>query len=153
MNYIEIKPILDRKMMVMCCFPYPGHRAGCPNFDKKEGCPPKTPMLDEILDISKPVFAIYNIFDLKSHVDRMREKHPNWTDRQLRCLLYWQPKARKDLRGKIRSFLALYPHLKIIACPEANGVNVTETMSNAGITLEWMPVNVAYQIVFAGSLK
>jgi hypothetical protein len=32
------------------------------------------------------------------------------------------------------------------------GVNVTATMDNAGIMLEWPPKNVAYQIALAGKL-
>jgi predicted metal-binding protein len=38
-------------------------------------------------------------------------------------------------------------------CPEAMGVNVTKTMSNAGIILEWPPENIAYKIAIAGILK
>lgn len=30
------------------------------------------------------------------------------------------------------------------------GVNVTETMKNAGVILEWPPANIAYQIALAG---
>ena len=39
----------------------------------------------------------------------------------------------------------------VLYCPEAMGVNVTETMKNVGIILEWPPETVTYQIVIAGS--
>ena len=35
-------------------------------------------------------------------------------------------------------------------CPEGAGVNITETMKNAGIILEWPPVNYTYQVALAG---
>lgn len=38
----------------------------------------------------------------------------------------------------------------ISTCPEGSGVNITETMKNVGINLEWPPKNYTYQIVLAG---
>jgi len=142
----------------MCVREYPNHKKGCPNYGKKEGCPPGAPMFDEVYDLSKPVYAIYNVFDFKGHVERMRDKHPDWSKRQLECCLYWQGTARKKLKTKIKIFhgsmLGLEGKVYIIATiPEAMGVNVTETMRKVGITLEWPPVNVAYQIAFAGTRK
>ena len=48
-------------------------------------------------------------------------------------------------------FLYEHPGETVIKCPEAQGVNLTETMKNAGIELEWPPENVAYQIVLVGT--
>lgn len=39
----------------------------------------------------------------------------------------------------------------VVHTPEANGVNLTETMRSAGITLQWPTDQVAYQIVLAGN--
>jgi len=151
--YIQVHPVVDQSVIALCKHEYPLHKKGCPNFGKKKGCPPGTRMLYQILDLSKEVYAIYNIFDYQGHADRMMEKHPGWSDRQARCVLYWQPKARKALKEKIALFQELTDEYAIIQSPEAHGVNVTETMKKAGIELEWPPKTVAYQIVLAGILK
>jgi hypothetical protein len=107
-------------------------------------------LIANVIDLSNETFVIYNTFDLKTHVARMREKHPNWSDKQLYCCLYWQGTARKQLRHEIELFTLEHLDLKIVGIPEACGVNVTETMARAGFVLEWPPVDVAYQIVVAG---
>jgi len=143
----------------MCAKRYPNHKWGCPNYGKKKGCPPGAPMFDEAYDLVRPVYAIYIVFDFKGHVSRMKEKHPKWSQRQLECCLYWQGTARKQLKEQIGAFKKLLDeHYQverygIVVTPEAMGVNVTETMKNVGIELEWPPVNVAYQIAFAAIEK
>jgi hypothetical protein len=77
----------------------------------------------------------------------MEAKHPDWTRRQIECCLYWQPKARKQLKTEISKFRMEFPNYNIIVNPEAQGINVTETMAQIGIDLEWPPVNRTYQIV------
>ena len=151
---IEVRPVIMGRHD-LCLRPYPNHRNGCPNYGTKKDCPPGVPIFDSFYDLSKPVYAIYNKFDFKGHVDRMREKHPDWSQRQLECCLYWQGTARKQLRELIEEFEKLSPKgmYSITIVPEAMGVNVTKTMRNAGVVLEWPPVNVAYQIALAGVLK
>ena len=149
--FIEVKPIFDKKIRLMCQFPYPGHKKGCPNFNKRSDCPPKSSLIHKIINLDKKVYAIYNIFDLAAHVNRMKKKHSNWSQRQLYCCLYWQPKARKALKEKISLFLRQFPDLYIVKNPEAQGVNVTQTMFDAGVILEWPPRKMAYQIVLAGN--
>jgi len=143
----EVKPVVDYGVRALCARPYHGHPKGCPNYGKRACCPPCAPKIENTLDLSKPVFAIFNVFDFGSHVARMRAKHPNWTDRQCACCLYWQGTARKHLREKV----AQVRGLRIISTPEAQGVNLTATMRTAGIELEWPPVKMAYQIVLAGT--
>jgi hypothetical protein len=41
----------------------------------------------------------------------------------------------------------------VVNNPEAQGVNLTETMKNVGIILEWPPEKLAYQIVLSGIKK
>jgi len=136
MPWIEVHPIIDIKIKGLCLKSYPLHPKGCCNFNHKLGCPPNSPLFSEVIDISKPVHAIYNIFPFKEHIDKMRLKFPTWSERQLRCVLYWQSRARVALREQIKSFLRDFGRLKIITCPEAQGVNLTETMKNANIVLE-----------------
>jgi hypothetical protein len=151
MPWAKVNPVVEGSVRDLCMRPYPGHKKGCPNFGKKTGCPPTCPYIDEILDLKQDVWAIWSTFDLGSHVSRMRELHPGWSDRQLVCCLYWQPKARIVLRGVIRDFLVEHPGLVVVQTPEAAGVQLTTTMEQVGEVLEWPPVTKTYQIVLAGS--
>ena len=84
----------------------------------------------------------------------MKINNPTWTHRQLVCCLYWQSRARKELLLHIKEFYKQYgTQYKVTTCPEAMGVNITDTMKNVGIILEWPPENVTYQIALAGILK
>ncbi len=150
-GWVQVVPVVDASVRGLCCRFYPLHPKGCPNFGKRDTCPPKAPMIGELLDLSQPVFAVYNIFDFGGHVARMRDRHPDWSERQVRCVLYWQGTARKQLRVRLRKFCREHRGLKSIGCPEACGVNVTATMAAVGIHLEWPPETVAYQIALAGS--
>lgn len=148
--YAKVKPVIDRNMRKLCVRPYPLHKKGCPNFNRKEGCPPNCKDIDEILDFKKNIYVIYNKYHFGKHKARMRRLHPNWSKRQVECCLYWQGTARKQLKDKIKVFLHLFPRSTIVACPEASGTNLTATMEQIGIKLEWPPVKYTYQIVLAG---
>lgn len=155
---IEVNPVIIPSVRNLCVRPYPNHKKGCPNYGKKKGCPPDVPMFDSVCDISKPVYAIYEVFDFKGHVEWMKERHPKWSKRQLECCLYWQGGVRKRLKIGIRLFHGTMLGLKgreyfVTDAPEAMGVDVTETMKKVGIELEWPPVNVVYKIAFAGVLR
>ena len=149
----QVYPVLDQSVRKLCYRPYPNHNKGCPNYGKKKGCPPQAQLFETIYDMSKPIYAIVNQYDFKSHVDKMKATHPNWSYRQLTCCLYWQGTARKQLMAGIKNFLKEHREYRIEACPEAMGVNVTETLNNAGITLEWPPKNIACQVALAGIKK
>ena len=146
----QVEIIIDNSMRGLCKKAYPGHKKGCPNFNKRQDCPPKVPLLHKVLDLNHPVFAIWNVYDFKNHTSKMKTKHPEWSKRQVECCLYWQGSARKQLKFKIQSFLESYPGYIILTTPEACGVNITKTMKNIGINLEWPPKTVTYQIALAG---
>lgn len=158
--FYKINPIIDNGVRILCLRPYGyngkqwSHPKGCPNFSRKDGCPPQAKLIIELLDFTKPIYAIWNVFDFESHCNRMRKLHPQWSQRQVECCLYWQPKARKQLQEKILEFRwrmkRTLRNIKILKCPEANGVNVTETMASINEILEWPPQSVTYQIVLAG---
>ena len=148
---IEVMPVFNVSVRGLCRKPYPGHPKGCPNWSRRSSCPPQAPLLDSVLDLSKPVYCIYNEFDLGSHVERMYKRHPIWSERQLRCCLYWQGKARKQLRHRTRSFLANHTGLVVLYCPEACGVDVTATMNEIGIQLEWPPLQKVFQVAIVGT--
>lgn len=101
--------------------------------------------------MSGPFFAIYSVFALGQHVAVMRGVHPDWSERRLACVLYWQGTARKKLRGAIETFKAEHPgSWSIETTPEAFGLNVTATMRAAGIELPWPPREFVYHVALAG---
>lgn len=152
-----VKPVLDLSVRELCKRPYTNHPKGCPNYGKKKGCPPQALLLNEVLDLAEPVWAVWVKFDLAAHRERMRGKHPNWSRRQLDCLLYWQGTVLKELRHKVCNFCTmrlLYKQSKNLDayyCPEAMGVNVTETMRQIGVELEWPPKISVRKIALVGT--
>lgn len=146
----RVKPVINPEVRELCLTPYPGHPKGCPNYGQRSSCPPQAPMLGKILDLSLPIYAIWNVYSLEEHVVRMKAKHPDWSERQLYCCLYWQGRARKELKENIQRFLQVKPGCIVLTCPEACGVDVTATMKLIGIELDWPPREEAYQIALAG---
>lgn len=143
---VEVTPSLDPRIQGLCRTPYPRHPKGCPNYGRKPGCPPGVPMFDSLYDCSQPVFAVVSSFDLGGHARAMMKRHPQWSEAQLYCLLYWQPRARKTHRKEVAEFLETVNGYVSIPVPEAYGVNVTETLRRVGIDLEWPPRSVARQV-------
>lgn len=146
MPFTRAIPVVNRAVRGLCTRPYPNHRKGCPNYDKKEGCPPGAPLFDATC---KPeVIVVWNVFDFSAHVARMREAHPDWSQRQVECCLYWQGTARKHLRHEVKLALREHPGATVVMCPEAMGVDVTATMRSLGVDLEWPPERKAVQVAF-----
>lgn len=149
----EVTPVIDTGIRKVCKKPYAGHPKGCPNWNK-EGrfdCPPKAPPLHRVIDLEKTVFAVVSAFDIGSHILRMKSKHPDWTDRQLRNVLYWQGTARKKLRGGIAQLVAEHGGLVVLTCPEACGLMVTKTVEPLGVTLSWPPLETVHHVALAGT--
>ena len=151
-----VKPVIDLSVRQLCYQPYPNHPKGCPNYGKRDTCPPQRPTLSNILDLTKSILAVWVSFNLAAYRVRMLKKHPDWSRRQLDCCLYWQGGVDKQLGKEMRYNLARYPlfdnakKLISIYVPEATGVNVTETMKNAGVELEWPPENKVIKVAFIG---
>lgn len=145
--------IIDYTVRGLCSHPYPNHLHGCPNYGKKPGCPPQCRKIENVLNLKKPVYAIWNKFNLADHVARMKDLHPFWSWRQLVCCLYWQPRARKQLKANLILFKRQHPDLIIVPNPEGAGVNVTATMARIGIHLQWPPKTTTYQVALAGTPK
>jgi predicted metal-binding protein len=151
MPYAEVHLIIDPSVRDLCYKSYPGHPKGCPNFGKRSSCPPGCPLVTQIFDWTKPTWVIWNVFDIEKHLKRMGMMHPEWSDRQKQCCLYWQGSARKVLRREIEAFQAEHLGLFVTTCPEAMGVNVTETMWSISHELQWPPKIKAYQVAIAGT--
>lgn len=132
-----------------CKLPYPNHPRGCPNYGKKKTCPPFSKPLKEVM--KPPFFLIVRSFDLKAHANRMKKLHPNWSDRQARCLLYWQGSVRKKLIEEAKAFIdSQDKELILIENPEANGVNVFKTCETVNIILERNPKKIVWKVMLIG---
>lgn len=128
--------VLSTKTGGWCKLPYPGHSKGCPNYYKSAKCPPKAPHLADFIDLSKPLYLVWSEFDLKRHVEKMKRKHPGWSDRQCRCVLYWQSQSRKQLKERTQIAAGILKTNRTTTCPEAMGVNVFATARVSGLLLE-----------------
>jgi predicted metal-binding protein len=147
---VRVKPVINPRVRGYCRLPYPGHPRGCPNYNKRAICPPQAPLLDKLIDIGKPVYCIVNQFDLREHAERMRDRHPDWSEAQLYCCLYWQGRGRKQLRRKVDRFLETHPGYLALYCPEGSGVDVVATVGGFGLKFEWPARRYAYQVALAG---
>jgi len=150
---IELNPkviIFDRKIQRLCCYPYHNHQRGCPNFGKKSGCPPHQPLINEVLNFQEKLYLIYTEFDLGRHARKMRRLYPHWSEYQIYCVLYWQPKARFWQQQEEKIASQIYNLNYICRMPEASGVNITELMKRIGIILEWPPRKISRLVSLGG---
>lgn len=131
-----------------CLLPYPGHPKGCPNYGKKWCCPPKAKLLGDWLGDYKKAMLICVEFNLKEHQEKMLERHPHWSLRQARCLLYWQARVNKKLEEATWRF-APDTLNGVTYCPEAMGLNVIATAQAAGLPIKTKPDNIIYKISLA----
>jgi len=142
--------VISHDVRDWCRYPYPNHPHGCPNYDHADRCPPRSLMLDEYFDTAKPVGFVYATFDLAAHVERMRQKHPNWSQRQLRCVLYWQGGARSRLKKATIKYMDQKGFPDYTACPEGMGLNLFRTFHGFGIKLIKDPQDIVYLINMVG---
>jgi predicted metal-binding protein len=155
MPYARVIPVLDPKVRGMCRLPYEGHPRGCPNYGRVDRCPPKVAHLDEVYDLGSPFYAVWSTFALGEHAAKMRERHPGWSDRQLRCVLYWQGTARRRLREEVAAFRRERPEVDwlVETTPEAMGLEVGKTVAQVGVALPWPPAELVYHVALAGKKK
>lgn len=134
--YLIKKLVTNEKVRDWCLLPYPGHPKGCPNYAVAAKCPPSAPHVSDYFDLSRDLWLVHSEFDLLGHMQRMKAKHSSWSDRQLKCVLYWQPTSRKEL--KFRRMIASINTgaNQWTDIPEAMGVNVYATAALAGLRLQ-----------------
>ena len=148
--------VIDYSVRELCFRPYPNHPKGCPNYGKRGFCPPKCPRIEDWFDILEGFWIVWIKFDFATHRRNMRRKHPDWSQRQIDCCLYWQGTANKMLREAVQDveyYLQGRGNWRTTYCPEAMGVNVTATMKNLGVKLEWPPKTVVYKVAIIGVKK
>ena len=119
-----------------CKLPYPNHPKGCPNFGKKSICPPQAPWLHHHFNINRPLYLVHSEFDLEEHRNNMKQAHPEWSTLQCQCVLYWQPKSRKQLIERTGQAMQALGCNCFSCVPEAMGLNVYATARKSGLKLE-----------------
>ena len=158
MSIVYVKPVIELSMRQICKKPYFNHKHGCPNYGKRPTCPPFAPLVYDFFDMSKPILAVWVALDLELHREKIRIKHKDWSKRQLDCCLYWQGTLLKRLRRDVEYNLHRHlfnnaEHLIVTYVPEAMGVNVTATMMEVGVVLEWPPEKTVIKVAFIGVKK
>lgn len=144
--------IIDYGARKWCLLPYPNHPKGCPNYNKSSECPPNAPLVGDFVDITKKMWFIVIKFDLSSHVAKMKDRHPYWTDKQARCVLYWQNTVRRRLRDACIIF-ATPKQLVYTLIPEAMGVQVIKSAKKLDIPIKTRPIDTVYKIALIGYPK
>lgn len=125
------------RVKTWCGLPYPGHPRGCPNYGgTRPHCPHNSPYITEVLDLKKPVYLVFSEFDLAAHVEVMRAKHFDWTDRQLRNVLYWQRRSKKQAMIRAVEIARIVGANKLIPMGESYGVQLYKTCAHVGLKLE-----------------
>lgn len=156
MKIIKVKSVsikLLKNPGMLCIKPYPGHPNGCPNYGKLGDCPPNAPKIWHYFDKKLPLCLVVISFDMDRHVERMKAKHPRWSDRQLRNCYYWQNGVRSKLRRKCEALCSNRGFDAFALKPEAMGVNVFRTMRKFGIKLKRNPTDMIYKIALVGYRK
>lgn len=141
---------INERSRTWCMLPYQGHPKGCPNFGKKTTCPPMAPMVWDFVDIRRSLWLVVVEFNIARHMDRMFLKHPAWSQRQARCVLYWQNRVNADLRLRASTFVQEHPGTIYSLCPEAMGVNVIATAQREGVPIRVKPQSIVYKIALVG---
>jgi len=107
------------------------------------------------MDVADPPFMLVGVnFDLGVWAEKLKKKHPEWSDKRARCCLYWQGKVRKVLREKCEDTVHQYKVIRglhrkdimIFYNPEAMGVQVFKTCELVGIHLERNPQDIVWKI-------
>lgn len=143
------KLVIDYRSREWCKLPYPDHKNGCPNYGKKAECPPEAPLIKDFIDLTIPHWFIVVKFNILAHIKRMKEKHPMWSDRQAKCVLYWQGTVRKTLRDECLNFCRSSNRIFTLL-PEAMGVQVIQTAKKIGIPIEVKPKEFIHKIALIG---
>ncbi len=142
---------ISRKYQAACLKCGGSFRHGCPNYGKKEGCPPRR-LFSEDYDLDKLIYLISTDFDLEPHTGKIRETHPNWTEKAVYNPRYWQATARKLHALDVENFLLGHSGYVVERTPEGSGINVDALCRKFGIVLEWPPRKLT-RLISIGAMK
>jgi predicted metal-binding protein len=100
----SIKWISEELRDKWCQKPYHQHPKGCPNFGKRETCPPHVTSAKTLIQNYPFHHIVWGVFEIKTFADIRREEHPEWSERQLRNPRHWQNQLKAMLRNYIMEF-------------------------------------------------
>ena len=94
------------KTRLWCRLPYPGHPGGCPNAGREgdpgaPACPPRAPFMDHLPEDYRHFYLVWGRLDFAEYRRRMRALDWVKSDRQARCVLYWQGSLKSRLLGAV----------------------------------------------------
>lgn len=149
---VENAICIDLRAREWCKLPYYNHPKGCPNFNSKETCPPTVGLVYDIFDFDKNLWFVIEQFDLKAHKIKMKNSHPDWSNKQCGCVLYWQGSVKKRLNERVKQFIFMGNGNISTDCPEAMGVNVFKTFRKLGLRMKRNP-DVVNKVALIGYSK
>jgi predicted metal-binding protein len=144
--------VIDYRAREWCKLPYPNHPYGCPNYGTKGVCPPLVARIEEYFDLRKSCWLAIVDFNLSNHKRRMKELHPDWSESQLKCVLYWQGTVKKKLKDLCEDFVFenIGENIIYTLCPEAMGLHVFSTMRKLGYRISKNITDIVYKVALIG---
>jgi predicted metal-binding protein len=118
--------ILTKETHKWCQRGYKGNEGGCPNYGKKELCPPHSAFLGGFIDLYSQFYLLVCGLDLITYKEIRASRHPQWSERQLEHPYYWQGSIKKILRREILNVLKLNPKKKLYLSGTGSGFSTKE---------------------------
>ena len=147
------KLYIDKRCGKWCQLPYPSHPHGCPNYGQCNYCPPYAPVISDFFDLTKPHWFLVTEFDLAAHIEAFQIRHPLWSERRLKCVLYWQNQVRSIQRQQIAEFRLGHPSTVFTQLPEAMNTNVLRTLQALQINFETKPRRKVLKVALLGDMN
>jgi len=145
------KLVVNYEARQWCRLPYPAHVKGCPNFGRSADCPPKAPLVEKWLDLTRPHWIVVAEFDLEAQAARMLAEHHDWSGKMCRNSRYWQSTVVAELRMAVIHFrMSQNKDLVWSLKPEAMGVDVFETLGKLGIPIQRNPQKLVFKVALVG---
>lgn len=135
-----------------CNMHYPNHKHGCPQYP---------PCIDERIDWYEirrnryRWYAFVRRFSINEHATLMKDKNKKLTDKQRRCVLYYQRGINKTIKDSMLKWFNIKDFDKVLLLdrPEANGINMYSTMSKHGLNLKANYDDIICKIMIIGIPK
>ena len=157
MNHFSVdvtdKLYMDNRCGNWCKLAYPAHPRGCPNYGQRNYCPPYAPPVDDFFDLNERHWFLITEFDLAAHMEAFQIRHPSWSERRLKCVLYWQNQVRSIQRQQIAEFRFNYPGTVFTQLPEAMDTNVLRTLQALKINFETKPQRKVLKVALLGYMN
>jgi len=126
------------------------HPNGCPVYGKNPDCPPEAPIIHDYIDLSKEHWLVYVFFNMTVQYKKLRDIHPEWSDKMCRNSRYWQGTVGKKLRELAEMVIKRTKCNKYTLRPEARGIHVIKTIKRLGIFIKTRPKDMITKAALVG---